>query len=163
MLWGVFALKCFVFQKFDFSRFSIDRICLSTNRNCDKNFGLNLPSSIGIQSIEYQSSQADSNQNFYHNFDRSRDRFDWSKIWKNQIFEKQSNFMQKLLKAWYDEYEMKCFSKTLVLNPDLPKKKIFFQSMFLKSQSLNTFCIKIKEFSILDGQNNITHNNMYKV
>ena len=96
-------------------------------------------------------------------FDQSRNEINWSKIWKNQIFEKQSNFMQKLLKAWYDEYEMKCFSKTLVLNPDLPKKKIFFQSMFLKSQSLNTFCIKIKEFSILDGQNNITHNNMYKV
>ena len=38
VLWGVSALNCSIFQKFDFSRFSIDRICLSTNRNCDKNF-----------------------------------------------------------------------------------------------------------------------------
>ena len=32
-------------------------------------------------------------------FDRSRNKFDRSKIWKTQFFEKQSNFMQKLLKA----------------------------------------------------------------
>ena len=36
--------------------------------------------------------------------------------------------MQKLLKAWYfmnemHEYEIKGFSKTLELNPDLPKTK----------------------------------------
>ena len=45
---------------------------------------------------------------------------------KNQIFEKQSNLMQKLLKAQYfmnemHEYEIKRFSKTLEFNSDLPK------------------------------------------
>ena len=49
MLWGVSALNYSIFQNFDFSRFSIDRIYLSTDRNCDKNFGLNLPGLIGIQ------------------------------------------------------------------------------------------------------------------
>ena len=87
-----------------------------------KNFSI----SIGRASIKYQSSQADSNQNFYHNFDRSRDRFDRSKIWKNQIFEKQRILMQKLLKAHsfineMHEYEIKSFSKTLEFNPDFRK------------------------------------------
>ena len=63
--------------------------------------------------------------------------------------------MQKLLKAQYfmnkmHEYELKCFLKTLVLNPDLSKIR-FLNNFFLKSQTPNTFCIKIKEFSILDG------------
>ena len=49
MLWGVSTLNYSIFQNFDFSRFSIDRIYLSTDRNCDKNFGLNLPGLIGIQ------------------------------------------------------------------------------------------------------------------
>ena len=45
---------------------------------------------------------------------------------KNQKFEKQSNLMQKLLKAQYfmnemHEYEIKSFSKTLEFNPNLPK------------------------------------------
>ena len=57
--------------------------------------------SIDRASIEYQSSQADSNQKFYRIFDRSRNRFDRSKIWKTWIFEKQSILMQKLLKAQY--------------------------------------------------------------
>ena len=48
----------------------------------------NFSVSIDRTSIEYQSSQADSNQNFYRNFDRLRDRFDQLKIWKNQNFEK---------------------------------------------------------------------------
>ena len=48
----------------------------------------NFSVSIDRTSIEYQSSQADSNQNFYRNFDRLRDRFDRLKIWKNQNFEK---------------------------------------------------------------------------
>ena len=42
------------------------------------------------------------------------------------------------------EYGIKSFSKTLEFNPDLPKKKNFNQ-FDLKSQTLNTFCIKIKE------------------
>ena len=57
--------------------------------------------------------------------------------------------MQKLLKAHnfmneMYEYEIKSFSKTLEFNSDLPKNKIFNQ-FDLKSQTLNTFCIKIKE------------------
>ena len=55
--------------------------------------------------------------------------------WKTQIFEKQSNFMQKLLKAQYfmnemHEYEIKNFSKTFEFNPDLLETRFFF---FLKS------------------------------
>ena len=57
--------------------------------------------------------------------------------------------MQKLLKAHsfmneMHEYEIKSFSKTLEFNSDLPKNKIFNQ-FDLKSQTLNTFCFKIKE------------------
>ena len=37
--------------------------------------------------IEHRSSQADSNQNFNHNFDQLSNKFDRSKIWKNQNFE----------------------------------------------------------------------------
>ena len=42
----------FVFQKFQFSRFSIDRIYFLIDKKCIKNFGLNLPGSIGARSIE---------------------------------------------------------------------------------------------------------------
>ena len=38
--WGVSALKCSVFQKIDFSRFSINRTCCSIDWNCNKYFGL---------------------------------------------------------------------------------------------------------------------------
>ena len=34
MLWGVFELKCLDFQKYDFSRISIDRNWFSTDRKC---------------------------------------------------------------------------------------------------------------------------------
>ena len=72
--------------------------------------------------------------------------------------------MQKHLKAqWFmnemHEYEIKSFSKTHEFNPDLPKKE--FNQFVLKTQTLNTFCIKIKEHVILDGHNKITHNIMY--
>ena len=45
---------------------------------------------------------------------------------KIKFLKKHSNLMQKLLKAQYfmnemHEYEIKSFSKTLELNPDLPK------------------------------------------
>ena len=48
---------------------------------------------------------------------------------KNQKFEKQSNLMQKLLKAQYfmnqmHEYEIKSFSKTLEFNPDISKTSL---------------------------------------
>ena len=45
----------------------------------------NFSVSIGRATIEYQSSQAESNQKFYRNFDRSSSRFDRLKIWKNQF------------------------------------------------------------------------------
>ena len=75
--------------------------------------------------------------------------------------------MQKLLKAQncmnkMHEYEMKSFSKTLEFNPDLPKTS-FSTNLSSKTQTLNIFCIKIKEHIILDGHNKITHINMYKV
>ena len=84
--------------------------------------------SIDPASIKKRSSQATLNQGFYRIFDRSRDRFDRSKIWKKHFFEKQSMLMQKLLKAHYfmnemHEYKMKSFSKTLEFNPDLPKTR----------------------------------------
>ena len=57
--------------------------------------------------------------------------------------------MQKLLKAQYfmnemHEYEIKSFSKTLEFNPDLPKTS-FSINLSTKTQTLSTFCIKIKE------------------
>ena len=60
------------------------------------------------------------------------------------------------------KYEMKCSSKTLVLNPNFSKIKIFNQ-LSLNSQTAKMFYIKLKEFSNLVGQTKITHNNMYKV
>ena len=98
-----------------------------------------------IRLIQHQSSQVDSNQIFNRNFDRSSNRFDQSKIWKNQIFEKQSILMQKLLKAQcfmnkMHKYEMKSFPKTLEFNPNLPKTRF---SINLSSNL--KLCIKIKE------------------
>ena len=100
-----------------FERFSTDRNTGSIDRK------LHL---IDPASIEHRSSQVDSNQIFNRNFDQSSNRFDRLKIWKFQIFEKQSILMQKLLKAHcfmneMHEYEMKSFSKTLEFNLDLPK------------------------------------------
>ena len=75
--------------------------------------------------------------------------------------------MQKLLKAQYfmnemHEHEIKSFSKTLEFNLDLPKTSVLI-NFSSKTQTLNTFCIKIKELLILDGHNKITHNIMYQV
>ena len=80
--------------------------------------------------IEYQSSQADSNQKLLSQF-RSIERLirlieNLEK--KNQFFEKQSILIQKLLKVQcfmnkMHKYEMKIFSKTLEFNPDLPKTR----------------------------------------
>ena len=75
--------------------------------------------------------------------------------------------MQKILKAQYfmnkmHEYETKSFSKTLEFNPNLPKTS-FSMKLFSKTQTLSTFCIKIKEHIILNGHNKITHNIMYQV
>ena len=75
--------------------------------------------------------------------------------------------MQKLLKSQYfmnemHEYEIKSFSKTFEFNLDLPKTQ-FLINFSSKTQTLNIFCIKIKEHIILDGHNKITHNIMYQV
>ena len=51
--------------------------------------------SIDQALIEHQSSQADSNQIFKHNFDRSKNTFGRSKIWKFEIFEKQRKFYEE--------------------------------------------------------------------
>ena len=82
-------------------------------------------------SIDWKTNSIDRNtqsqaKNFNRNFDLSKNTFDWSKFWKKQSFENQSKKLQKLLKALnfvnkMHEYEMKCFSKTLVLNPVFPK------------------------------------------
>ena len=74
--------------------------------------------------------------------------------------------MQKLLKAQcfmneMREYEIKSFSKTLDSTQIF--QKLVFQLIYLKTQTLNIFCIKIKEHVILDGHNEITHNIMYLV
>ena len=107
-------------------------------------------------------------KNFNRNFDWSKNKFDRSKFWKNQIFEKHSILMQKLLKAhclkkkkgaWV--WDKKFFKNTWI-QPRSSKIKIF-NKLVLKAQTLNTFCIKIKELLILDGQNKITHNIMYQV
>ena len=65
--------------------------------------------------------------------------------------------MQKLLKAQYimnkmHEYEIKSYFLNKHLNSTQIFQKQDFQPIVLKSQTLNIFCIKIKEFSILDGQ-----------
>ena len=52
MLWGVSALKCFVFQKATISRFLIDWTYCSIDKKCDKYFGYNMLGSIGARSIE---------------------------------------------------------------------------------------------------------------
>ena len=84
-----------------------------------------------LQLIQHQSSTDQNRQRltniFNHNFDRS-------KFWKKQFFEKQSEIMQKLLKALnfmnhMHEYKMKCFSKTYVLNPIFPKLRFSIQSL----------------------------------
>ena len=89
--------------------------------------------SIDLESIEHRSKHTKPNQNFNHNFDRSKNTFCRSKFWEKQFFENQSKILQKLLKALnfinkMHEYEMKCFSKTLVLNPVFPKIRLLDNS-----------------------------------
>ena len=72
MLREVSTLKCSVFQKIDFSRFSI-------YRKCDKNFGYNLPGSISARLVLDRSKLI---------FDRSNLIFDRSKI-DQRVFLKQ--------------------------------------------------------------------------
>ena len=60
-----------VFQNCHFSRFSIDWCYFSTDQNCDKNVGLNLPGSIGARLILDR-------LNLF--LDRSKLNFNWSKF-----------------------------------------------------------------------------------
>ena len=64
-------------------------------------------------------------KNFKRIFDWSKNRLDQSKIWKTRILEKTTWFLKTLLKVLnirnkMHEYEIKCFSKTQVLNPVFP-------------------------------------------
>ena len=54
---------------------------------------------IDPTAIEHLSKHTKLNQIFNRNFNQLRNKFDRSKFWKNQFFEKQGNFMQKLLRA----------------------------------------------------------------
>ena len=63
---------------------------------------------------------------------------------------------------------MKCMSMKLKvfqkhLNLTKTSKSKFFNKFVSKTQTLNTFCIKIKEHIILDGQKKFTHNIMYLI
>ena len=106
MLWGVFALKCSVFQKIDFSKFSIDWTCCLTDCKCDKNFGqkhrnwkfFNYDRSR-IDRTSIESGRLKPKILIAISIDRKTGSFNQSKVWKNQIFEKRSTLMQKLLKA----------------------------------------------------------------
>ena len=75
--------------------------------------------------------------------------------------------MQKFLKAQYimniiHEYEIKCFSKTLVLNPDLPKIRFSINiSLNLKLQT--HFALKSKKFQSWMATTKSHTINMYKV
>ena len=90
-----------------------------------------------LRLIQHQSSTYRNRQRLTNIFNHN---FDWSKFWKKQFFEKQSKIMQKLLKALnfmnhMHEYEMKCFSKTHVLNQ-------VFQKLRFSSHSLKISNIK---------------------
>ena len=84
---------------------------------------------------------------------------------ENSNFLKTEHFNVETLKAHsfmneMHEYEIKSFSKTLEFNPNIPKTS-FSTNLSSKTQTLNKFCIRIKEFLILDGHNKFTHNIMY--
>ena len=86
---------------------------------------------------------------------------------KIKFFKKQSNLMQKLLKAQYfmnemHEYEIKSFSKTLEFNPDLPKTN-FSTNCPQKHSNIKRILHQNQGTVILDGHNKITHNIMYQV
>ena len=85
---------------------------------------------------------------------------------KNQNFEKQSNLMQKLLKAQYfmnemHEYEIKFFQKHL--NSTQIFQKQVFQPIVLKNSNIKHILHQNQGTLILDGHNKITHNIMYQV
>ena len=88
---------------------------------------------------------------------------------KNQNFEKQSNLMQKLLKAQYfmnemHEYEIKSLKKKKKhLNLTQIFQKQDFQPIVLKNSNIKHILHQNQGTLILDGHNKITHNIMYQV
>ena len=81
--------------------------------------------SIDRKSISIDRNKQKLTKDFKRNFDWSKNRLNQSKIWKNIFLEKITWFLKTLLKALnirnkMHEYEMKCFSKTQVLNPVFP-------------------------------------------
>ena len=92
---------------------------------------------------------------------------DRKKDWINRNFGKitvlknSANFVNKLLKALnfvnkMHEYEMKCFSKTQVLNLVFPKLR-FSNILPLNSQAPNMFCIRTQSICKLGWSDRKTH------
>ena len=111
--WGVSALKCSVFQKINFFKFSIYRTCCLTDRNCDKKLGLNPPSSIVARLILDQSNVI---------FDQLNLIFDRLKIIKRVFFK--TSF----------SHVLHCFKKLFSLSLSLSL------SLFNQSRFKPTFC-----------------------
>ena len=66
-----------------------------------------------------------------------------SKFWKTEQFNAETP-QNSIFHEWMHKYEIKSFSKTLEFNPDLLKTS-FSTNLSPKTQTLSTFCIKIKE------------------
>ena len=80
---------------------------------------------------------------------------------KTKFLKKINQFLKKLLKALnirnkMHEYEMKCFSKTQVLNPIFPKLR-FSNILPLNSQTPNMFCIRTQSICKLGWLDRKTH------
>ena len=125
------------------------KLCMKKNQSKTQKLKI-----FQFRSIEHRSNTNRAKQiltkNCYRNFDRSRDRFDRSKIWKNQFFEKQSILMQKLLTSQcfmnkMHEYEMKSFQKPLNLTQIFQKQD--FQSIFPQKLNHKThFALRSRNF-----------------
>ena len=90
-------------------------------------------------SIEHRSKQTEADQKFLIAIliDRKIGLIDRNSR-KNKFLKNQSNFVQKLLKALnlmkiMHEYEMKCFSKTQVLNQVFPTLRFSIRSLKFSS------------------------------
>ena len=114
---------------------------LSTNDAWKKNFGQKHRNWKFFSCDLSNSNQVRQTQtkNFNRDFDLSKNRFDRSKVWKNQIFEKQSILMQKLLKTHC--FIKKCISmRRKVFQKHLNSTQIFqnqdFQSICPQSANI---------------------------
>ena len=109
--------------------------------------------SIDRKSILIDRNKQRLTKNFKCNFDWSKNRLDQLKFWKNSFLEKITWFLKKLIKALnimskMHKNEMKCFSKTQVLNPVFPKLR-FSNILPLKSQTQSMFCTKKKKLKVI--------------